>query len=143
MSLDDLRGQWIAGRRASMLLLAAFALLALVLGCIGIYGVVAFSANRRTHEIGIRMALGARASDVLRLITRQTLSLIALGELVGLGAALALNRVLETLVVGIPTTDPLTYLGACLLWTMVALLACYVPARRGAQVEPMMALHCE
>lgn len=143
MSLDDLRGQWIAGRRASMLLLAAFALLALVLGCIGIYGVVAYSANRRTHEIGIRMALGARESDVLTLITRQTLALIALGELVGLGAALALNRVLETLVVGIPTTDPLTYLGACLLWTTVALLACYVPARRGAQVEPMMALHCE
>ncbi|WP_321476318.1 ABC transporter permease [uncultured Paludibaculum sp.] len=143
MSLDDLRGEWIAHRRASMLLLSAFALLALVLGSIGIYGVVAYNANRRTHEIGIRMALGARERDVLSLITRRTLVLIAMGELAGLGAALALNRVLKTLVVEIATTDTVTYAAACLLWTMVALLACYLPARRSARMEPMLALHCE
>lgn len=143
MPMDDLRAQWIAPRRANMLLLAAFAGLALLLGAIGIYGVVAYTANRRTHEIGIRLALGARPGDVLSLITGRTLLLIAAGELLGAAAALALNRVLRTLVVDIPTTDAATYLGACLLWTAVALLACYLPARQGARTDPVLALRSE
>ncbi|MGC4048159.1 MAG: ABC transporter permease [Paludibaculum sp.] len=143
MPMDDLRAQWIAPHRADMFLLAVFAGPALLLGSIGIYGVVAYTANRRTHEIGIRLALGARPRDVLSLITGRMLLLIAAGELLGAAAALALNKVLRTLVVEIPTTDAATYAGSCLLWTAVALLACYLPARQGARTDPVLALRSE
>jgi putative ABC transport system permease protein len=143
MRLDELRAISLTPRRINMMLLGAFALLALALGSIGIFGVVSYSASRRRNEIGIRMALGARPRDVRRLIVGQTLVLVLAGEVLGLGGALALNRVMSSLLYGVTATDPLTYCAGVMTWTMVALLACYVPARRGTRVDPMTALRCE
>jgi putative ABC transport system permease protein len=125
------------------LLLLAFSLLAVVLAAIGLYGVVAYSVTQRTREIGIRMALGALTADVLRLIVRQGMRLVVAGGLVGLAGALALTRLLRSLLFDVSATDPLTFLVIPVLLGVVALLACWLPARRAAQVDPMTSLRCE
>ncbi len=141
-TLEERRALYLTPRSVNMLLLGAFAGLALVLGSIGIYGVISYSVSQRTHEIGIRIALGAERGDVLSLVVRQGLLPALPGELAGLVAALALNRVISSMVFQVATTDLLTYAGVSVVWTAVALLACYLPARRATNVDPTVALRC-
>jgi ABC-type antimicrobial peptide transport system permease subunit len=141
--MDQLMGNSLAQRRLTLVLLASFAALALALAAIGIYGVIAYSVRLRTHEIGVRMALGAQTGDVLKLILTQGLRLALLGVAIGLGAAFALTRWMETLLFGVRPADPLTFAGISLLLMAVALLACFVPARRATQVDPVVALRNE
>ncbi len=126
--------------RMAAMLVGAFGLLALVLAAVGIYGVVAFATRQRTLEIGIRVALGARTSDVLRMIAAQGLRLAFVGVIIGIAGALALTRFLATFLYGVKPTDPLTFIAVSLILIAVALLACYIPARRAARVDPMVAL---
>ncbi len=142
-TLDELRAKFIAPRRVNMLLLGSFALLGLVLAGVGIYGVVAYSVSRRTHEVGIRMALGAEKGDVLRMVVGQGLKLALIGVAIGIAGALALTRFLSSLLYGVKATDPLTFIAVSLILIAVALLACYIPARRAAKVDPMVALRYE
>ena len=124
-------------------LLGSFALLALLLSGVGIYGLIAYSVTQRTQELAIRLALGATRSNVLRLVVGQGLKLALEGVAVGLIASLALTRLIKALLFGVSATDPLTFAGIALLLTAVALLACYVPARRAAKVDPIIALRYE
>jgi predicted permease len=133
----------LARRRFSMYLLGVFAVIALLLAVIGIYGVMAYAVNQRTHEIGIRVALGAQQRDVLGLILRQGLSLTLTGTALGLLAALGLTRLLAKLLFGVGANDPLTFAGVAALLLAVSLLACWIPARRAARVDPLIALRCD
>jgi predicted permease len=142
-TMDSLISDSMASRRFSMILLMVFATLALVLASVGIYGVISYVVGQRAHEIGIRMALGAERRDILRLILSRGGKLAGLGVAVGLAAALGLTRLMASLLFGVGATDPLTFIGVAALLTLVALAACYVPARRAAKVDPIVALRYE
>ncbi|MGH9770949.1 MAG: ADOP family duplicated permease [Candidatus Acidiferrales bacterium] len=139
----DEMGGWLAERRFLLLLVGVFATAALALAAIGIYGVVAFSVARRTQEIGVRMALGAQRSDVLRLVVGEGARMAALGVMIGIAVSLGVTRLLSSLLFGIGTTDPLTFIGVAGLLSVVALAASYIPARRAMRVDPMTALRYE
>jgi len=142
-SMDQLLGNDIAQQRLTMALLAGFAVLALLLAAIGIYGVIAYSVSQRTHELGIRIALGAQNRDVLRLVLGQGMRLALIGVALGLIASFALTRLMRPLLFGVEATDPMTFVALSLLLGLVALLACWIPARRAAKVDPMVALRDE
>ncbi|HEX8774048.1 MAG TPA: ABC transporter permease [Pyrinomonadaceae bacterium] len=142
-TMEQLLNQSIAQRRLNMMMLGAFSLVALLLATSGIFGLMAYTVAQRTHEIGIRMALGAQQRDILRLIFGQGMSLTMIGLGVGLVAAFGLTRVMASLLFGVSATDPLTFLGIALLLAVVALIACYIPARRALKVDPMIALRYE
>ncbi len=129
--------------RFSAWLLGVFGALALALAAVGIYSVMAYAVEQRSREIGIRMAMGARAADVLKMVIRQGMKLALLGVALGLGAALALTQLMKKLLFGVAAADPLTYGVIALLLTLVALLACWIPARRATKVDPIIALRCE
>ena len=133
----------IAAARMASALTSLFGLIALLLAAIGLYGVMSYAVSRRTRELGIRMALGAGRRDVLRLMLKQGLLLTSLGLALGWLAAVWLTRGIQTLLYGVGTTDPLTFGAVALLLAGVALLACYIPARRAAKVDPMVALRYE
>lgn len=133
----------VSGNRLNMLLLSIFAALALILALVGIYSVMSYLVTQHTREIGIRMALGARPLDILKLMLGQGLMLALAGVVIGIACALALTRVMGSLLYGVAATDPLTYLGISLLLLMVSLLACFLPARRAMKVDPMIALRYE
>jgi putative ABC transport system permease protein len=133
----------VAPRRVQMMLLAAFAILATLLGAAGIYGVMAHAVARRTHEIGVRVALGAARADIRSLVLGRGLLLIVAGEAMGIGGALALNRVIAGMLFHTRPTDPATYAAVAALWIAVGLAACALPARRAMRVEPMTALRYE
>jgi putative ABC transport system permease protein len=124
-------------------LAGAMGLLGLALAAVGVYGVVSFAASQRTREIGIRMALGADARDVLGMILRQGVRLVAVGVLAGLAAAFALARVMSAVVTFVSSTDPVAFGAVTLLLAAIALWACYIPARRAMRVDPMVALRHE
>src|SRR5262245_12286199 len=133
----------ISSRRFNLLLLGGFSLLALTLAAVGVYGVIAYIVTQRTHEIGIRMALGATVGNVLGLFIRQGMTLVAVGIALGLAGAWALTRIMKSLLFGVSATDPLTFVVSTLLLTVVAALACYLPARRAAKVDPLIAIKYE
>jgi ABC-type antimicrobial peptide transport system permease subunit len=142
-SLEDVVGAWAAERRLSTGLLTAFSIVALVLAAVGIYGVMAYAVAQRTHEIGIRMALGANPRDVVGLVVRQGALLALAGIAIGLAAAFALTRLLGGMLFEVSATDPATFAGIAGLLAAVALTAAYLPARRAARVDPVVALRAE
>ncbi len=142
-SMDQILGESLARMRFSTTLMLVFAFVALILAAVGIYGVIAYSVSRRTQEIGVRVAIGASTADVIRLVLGQGLRLVAIGVLVGAAASLLLSRFLSSLLYGIDSTDALTLVGVALILVIVAVLACYLPARRATKVEPVEALRSE
>jgi len=143
VTLDTLLDQEVAQRRVQAALLGGFAALALILACIGIYGVLSYLVTQRTREIGVRVALGANASDVFRTVAGQGMTLAGLGIAAGLAGALALSRLLSSLLFGVSAAEPLAYACAVAVFGVVALAACYFPARRAARVDPMVTLRYE
>jgi putative ABC transport system permease protein len=132
-----------APERFTTMLLTAFAILAAGLAAIGIYGVISYTVTWQTRELGVRLALGAQPKDVLRLILGQGVRLTVIGSVIGLAGAFALTRVMSSLLYGVSATDPMTFVVAALALSVVALAACYIPARRVTKIDPMIALRCE
>lgn len=143
LPMDELLGMSLAQQRFNMLLLGLFAALALILAAVGIYGTMAYAVNQRTHEIGIRTALGAQRRDVLRLVMRDGTKIALFGIASGIAGALALTRLMASLLFEVKPTDPTTFAGVAILLALVALAACYIPARRAMRVDPMVALRYE
>ncbi|HUA14712.1 MAG TPA: ABC transporter permease [Verrucomicrobiae bacterium] len=142
-TMDDVIASSFAARRLSMILLAVFAGLALALSCVGIYGVISYLVGQRTHEIGVRMALGAQRRDVMRLVLSEGSRMALLGVAIGIAASLALTRFMASQLFGVTAHDPLTFVGVAILLLLVAVLACFVPALRAVRVDPMIALRYE
>ncbi|HEY0078083.1 MAG TPA: ABC transporter permease [Pyrinomonadaceae bacterium] len=142
-SMEEILDASLAKQRFSMLLMTCFALVASILAAVGLYGVIAYSVTQRTHEIGIRMALGAQQSDILRLIVGHGLRLALVGVAIGLFGAFALTRIIESLLYGVSTTDPTTFGLIALALVTVALLSSFIPARRATKIDPMVALRYE
>ena len=142
-TMDSVLSDSLSEQRVSTSLLTTFAGLAFGLAVIGIYGVVSYSVSQRTHDIGIRLALGARSGDILRMVLGNGLLLTLAGVAIGLAGAFALTRFLESMLFGVTSTDPLTFGSAAVILLLVALLACYIPARRATKVDPMVALRYE
>jgi ABC-type antimicrobial peptide transport system permease subunit len=129
--------------RSIMLLFAIFAALAIALGAVGIYGVMSYSVWQRTREIGVRIALGAESATVLRMVLVQGMKLALLGVTLGLAASLALTQIMKSMLYGVTPSDPLTFLSVTAMLVVIALAACYIPARRAMRVDPMVALRDE
>ncbi|MGC4049524.1 MAG: ABC transporter permease [Paludibaculum sp.] len=142
-TLDQIKAESMASNRFQSMLLMVFAGIAVVLAAIGIYGVIAYSVEQRTHEMGIRAALGASRGDLLGLVLRNGMMLAGIGLALGLGGALGLTRLLANLLFGVGERDPITLAGVAVLLICVAMVACYIPARRATKVDPLVALRYE
>jgi len=142
-SMEEITARSIATERFNMLLVGLFAALGMLLAAVGIYGVISYSVEQRSNEIGLRIALGAQTFDVIRLILKQGLALTSLGAAIGLAAAYGLTRLMKSLLFGVSATDPLTFVVIALLFVAVAMLACWIPARRATKVDPLVALRSE
>jgi putative ABC transport system permease protein len=142
-TMNEIRAESVAGERLNLTLLSLFAGIALVLAIVGIYGVMSYSVTQRTHEIGIRMAIGARPRDVFKMVLAQGMKLALIGVVLGLGFAFALTRLMETMLFGVEPTDKLTFAAISIMLITVALLACYLPGRRATKVEPTISLRYE
>ena len=142
-TMDQLVDRTISQRRFNLMLLGSFAALALILAAVGLYGLISYTTAQRTHEIGIRMALGAQTGDVLKLIIGQGIKLALIGALIGMGGALALTRLMRSLLFGVSAVDPLTFVVVAVSLTLVALVACWLPARRATKVDPLAAIRYE
>jgi putative ABC transport system permease protein len=142
-TMEDIVSESVTQPRFNLTLLGVFGGIALILSAAGIYGVVSYTVTQRTHEIGIRMAVGAKEHDVLRLIMKQGMKPAVMGLAIGLASAIGLTRLMKSLLFGVSATDPLTFATLALLLLSVALLACYLPARRATKVDPMVALRWE
>jgi putative ABC transport system permease protein len=142
-AMDDVIAGANARPRFTLVLLATFAAVALVLAAVGIYGVISYAVSRRTHEIGVRVALGASPATVVRLIIAQGMRVVTVGVAIGLAGALVASRLMTTLVYGVRVTDPLTYAGVAALLVVVALVASYLPARRATRIDPLVAMRAE
>jgi putative ABC transport system permease protein len=142
-TMEQLLTDSVAQPRFYSLLLGSFAGLALVLAIVGVYGVISYSVAQRTHELGIRIALGARVQHVLLLVMGQAMMLVMLGAFIGLGTAFALTRLLTKFLFEVNASDPITFGAVALLLALVALVACYIPARRATKVDPLVALRYE
>ena len=142
-TMDDVVSTSYAARRLTMILLAVFAALALALACVGIYGVISYFVGQRTQEIGIRMALGAQRGDILYLVLGEGTKMALIGAAVGTVASLLLTRLMAKQLFGVRAHDPLTYATVVTVLMLVAIVACYIPARRAARVDPMKSLRCE
>jgi predicted permease len=142
-TMNEVVSNSFAARRLSMTLLGVFAALALVLACVGIYGVISYLVGKRTHEIGVRVALGAQRNDVLQMVIGQGAKMTLIGVAIGIGAALGLTRLMANQLFGVSAHDPLTFAGVAMLLILVAIAACYIPARRAMRVDPVVALRHE
>ena len=142
-TLDQILAESLARRRLYMVLLGFFSGAALLLAAIGVYGVVSYSVSKRTHEMGIRLAIGAERRHVLRLVLGHGVKMALVGIATGIVAALALTRLMSSLLFGVSATDPLTFAGVATLLTVVALFTSYIPARRAMRIDPMVALRSE
>jgi putative ABC transport system permease protein len=142
-SLEQIVERSLAQQRFNSTLLSLFAVIGALLAGVGVYGVMSYVVTQRTHEIGVRVALGARAGDVLKLIVGKGLALALAGVAIGLGASFALTRLMKDFLFGVEPADPLTFGVIALLLIVVALVACHLPARRATKVDPMIALKYE
>jgi len=141
--MEEIVANSIAKQRLTMILLSVFSTLALILSAVGIYGVISYLTGQRTHEIGIRVALGASPSDVLRMVLGEGMRITLIGVAIGVAAALALTRLISKVIYGVSASDPITFASVAILLSLVALLACYIPARRAMRVDPIVALRYE